>query len=71
MSDLVPTVKEELDRKSLEAIERLILQHRHGEISDEAYSVGLDTLFLTVSGIVSEDFIEIITAAGDEVKKRE
>lgn len=65
----LPTIKEELDRKSLDAIERLILKHRSGEISDEAYSVALDVLFQTVSGLVSEDFIQMITLAGDEIIK--
>jgi len=69
MSGDLPSIKEELDRKSLDAIERLILKHRDGEISDEAYSVALDVLFMTVSGLVSEDFIQLITIAGDEVDK--
>lgn len=66
---VVPNIKDELDRKAIDAIEYLILKRRSGEISNEAYSVGLDTLFMTVSGIVSEDFIHIITEAGNEVKK--
>lgn len=67
----IPTVRDELNRKSIDAVEYLVKKHVGGEISDEAYSVALDTLFIAVSGIVREDFIDLITAAGDEVKKPE
>lgn len=69
MNHDLPTTKEELDRKALDALEYLILKRESGEISDEAYSVALDVLFMTVSGIIGKDFINLITLAEEEVKK--
>ena len=67
MSDLSQaTVKEELDRKTIETLEYLILKREAGEISQDQISTGLDVLFMNVSGLVSEDFVHLITAADIE-----
>ena len=69
MSAFLPTVEEELDRKAIETLEYLVGKHRSGAITDSQYRVALDTLFMTVSGIIGADFINLITAAGDEIKQ--
>jgi len=69
MSDLIPTTKEELDRKTLDTLEYLIRKCEEGEITQTEMSLGLDVLFMNVSGLVSEDFIDLITEADSEYCK--
>lgn len=69
MTESMPTIKEELDRKTLDTLEYLITKREAKEITREQISTGLDVLFMNVSGLVSEDFIELITAADEEYCK--
>lgn len=62
MSDM-PTLKDELDRKVFETIEYLISAERKGRMTKAQVSASLDTLFMAVSGLVDNDFINIITEA--------
>lgn len=62
----LPTTQEELDRKSIETLEKLILDHRNHRISTAQFDVGINTLFSVASGLVSRDFIELVTRASRE-----
>lgn len=62
MADL-PTLREELDRKVFATLEHLFHQVKTKRITVEQFSFGIDTLFMAVSGLVDDDFIQIITEA--------
>ena len=61
-----PTIKEELNRKTIETLEYLIQRRQLGHISESQISTGLDVLFMNVSGLVDDDFVNLITAADAE-----
>jgi hypothetical protein len=60
MSDW-PTLKEELDRKTLDALEWLDGAHERGEIDDHALGAGAHAIFTAVMGLVDKDISEIVT----------
>lgn len=57
----LPTLREELDRKVFETVQWLIVGLEKGRLSTEQFSMGMNTAFMTVSGIADSDFINIIT----------
>lgn len=59
----LPTLKDELDRKTFETIEYLVGAERKGRMTKAQVSASLDTLFMAVSGLVDNDFIDIMTEA--------
>lgn len=63
----LPTLKDELDRKVFETIEYLTGAAHKGRMTKAQVSASLDTLFMAVSGLVDNDFIDIITEAQNVV----
>ncbi|MFT4064349.1 hypothetical protein [Paraburkholderia sp.] len=59
----VPTLQEELDRKAFETLEYLTWSVDQGRITAEQFSTGVDVLFMTVSGLLKKDFIDLVTEA--------
>lgn len=59
----LPTLKDELDRKVFETIEYLVGAVHKGRMTKAQVSASLDTLFMAISGLVDNDFINIITEA--------
>lgn len=55
------SVANELNRKTLVTLEWLTNGINSGRITLEQFSFGIDTLFMTVSGLVDKDFITIIS----------
>lgn len=62
----LPTIREELDRKVFETLDWLTTSVRKCRITEEQFSMGIDTLFMAVSGLVDKDFINIITEAQNQ-----
>lgn len=62
----LPTLREELDRKVFETIEWLVVGLDKARFTPEQFSMGMNTLFMTVSGIADKDFIGIVTEAQKE-----
>lgn len=67
----------ELKRKSLETIQWLINRVHSGQLTEEQFNTGVDTLFMAVSGLVQEPartplgeakFVDIITACQSEIQ---
>jgi hypothetical protein len=52
-----PTIVEELERKALEQIERLMRHLEQGKINANQYAAGMDTIFHVINGLVSESII--------------
>jgi len=61
-----PGIREELERKVVDEIERLVLAVRGGKITSYAYHQAIDGLWGGVAGLVSRESMEIITAAKKE-----
>lgn len=60
----LPSIKEELDRKTGDTLDWLIQRHKTGQISNEAMSVASDALFMAVSGLTHDQLVEVITSIG-------
>ena len=62
----IPELREELDRKVMATLEWLITGYAKGRLTEHQVSTGMDALFMAVSGLVDNDFIQIITEAQNE-----
>lgn len=62
----VPTLSEEIDRKAFETIEWLFHSLHEGRLTQDQFSAGVDTLFMAVSGLTKNEFIDLITLAQAE-----
>jgi hypothetical protein len=58
-----PTMREELERKVTEEVERVILAARNGKMTAYGYHTALEGLWGGVAGLVSKDSMELITEA--------
>lgn len=65
---VVPDLREELNRKSLDTCEWLLKSLQAAKITKEQFSVGIDALFMATSGLTDDDIIEMITNADALVK---
>lgn len=59
----VPSLKEEIDRKSFETINWLIHSYEKGSITLPQFSTGVDALFMATSGLTDEGVLRMITEA--------
>lgn len=59
-----PTVKDELERKTGDALDWLISRYKQGQMSAEACSAAADAIFMAVSGLVGGQLMEVVTAMG-------
>ena len=62
----LPDIKSELERKSLDTLENLVLRRESGAITNAEYQCGIDTLFSICSGLVDGGFFELISDAAKE-----
>jgi hypothetical protein len=58
-----PTMREELERKVTDEVERVILAVRNGKMTAYGYQTALDGLWGGVAGLVSRESMELITEA--------
>lgn len=66
----VPILQEEVNRKALETVAYLTMALHHGKITPEQFSTGIDTLFMALSGLVTDkDFILMISEAQHIIDK--
>jgi hypothetical protein len=61
-----PTIREELERKVTEEVERVFLAVRSGKMSTYGYHQALEGLWGGVAGLVSKESMELITEARRE-----
>lgn len=59
----IPTNEEELDRKSMTELSRIVHLYETHQISHREMNLMLDTLWACVSGLISEEWREMIEAA--------
>lgn len=65
----IPTVKEELGRKTFATIEELITKKENGSITNAEYKIGIETIFNIASGLLDKEFFEIISQAAKEYEQ--
>lgn len=63
-----PSMRDELNRKTVEAVERLLQRWSNAEITNGQFVTGMQAIFATVAGIVDEDVMAIITTASSYVR---
>ena len=56
-----PTVRQEINRKTWEALERLLSRRVSDEIDDRQLDVAIDTLWDAVSGLADRDLMEMFS----------
>jgi hypothetical protein len=59
--DALPSIREELSRKALDALQDLAMKRATKAITEAQFATGLNVLWETVSGLVDKDFFEIIS----------
>lgn len=64
----LPSLREELNRKTFETIEWLFSGVEKGRLTEQEFSVAIDALFMAVSGLVGQEFLEMFSAADAECK---
>ena len=68
--DTIPSLKDELERKTMQEIERIALDTRKGRISKREVRSSIRTLFNTVSGLVESEIIDkYLSMLSDELDK--
>ncbi|KVH64451.1 hypothetical protein WS89_03985 [Burkholderia sp. MSMB1072] len=58
-----PTIRDELERKVTDEVERLVLAVQQGKLSAYGYQMALEGLWGGVAGIVSKESMELLSAA--------
>jgi hypothetical protein len=58
MSD-VPSLQDELNRKTFETVDRLFADLQNGRVTDAQYDYGIEILWNAVAGLVDRDFMDI------------
>ena len=64
----VPSLREELDRKTGEALDWLITSYSIGRLDAAQFDAGISTLWMTVAGIADKDFAHVISEASKEIR---
>ena len=63
-----PTIREEIERKSVDTAVWLLEKHEAGEITDEQLFIGQQVLFMTISGLVGQEVFELVSAEMPEME---
>lgn len=66
MTQELPSIKDELERKTFERLERLIYEREHDLITNAEYKASIETMFAICSGLVDNGFFKMITLAAEE-----
>jgi hypothetical protein len=61
MNGLPPPLKDELARKTYEALAFLCTGLEHGKLTEDQFSTGMDVVFLVTAGLVPSDVIDAVT----------
>jgi len=69
MSDLTPTLAEEIERKTLETLESLVSRQRGGRITQVEYYAGIESLWGVAAGLVSSEVTHMIASMLDHAKQ--
>jgi len=67
MNETLPSIEEELTRKALDQLQCLVDDLQSKRITNSEYKTGIDTLFAICSGLVDDEFFELIGIAGKDV----
>lgn len=62
-----PTIKEELERKTVTALDGLAIGLRHGEITDREFHVAVTAMCDVVSGLIDVELLTMLSQARMEM----
>ena len=65
----LPSLKEELERKTFATLEWLVLEAKRGAITNKQFQTGLEAVFMVASGLVGKDFLAITTELSSQCDK--
>lgn len=65
----LPTLREELDRKSFATLDWLFTSLEQGKLTPEQFSTGIDALFMATAGLVDQEITTIVTGASGMARK--
>lgn len=65
ISEELPTIKEELERKTVEVLERLVFRHETHRISKDHLSNAAKTIWNITSGLVGDEIAALCSATAD------
>lgn len=66
---MVPELKDEIERKLVEALEFLFSKYDKGEINIDQFSTGIDVAWMCCSGLVSMGLTELMTSANELIER--
>jgi hypothetical protein len=69
LGEYIPSMQEELSRKTIETVEELFLRHRAGEISRHEFRLCVKTIFNIVAGLADRRVDIMLAQLGDDLKK--
>ncbi len=64
-----PTIRDELNRKTLDTLEHLTFRYVSGTLDLERYAIAVESIFGCVAGLVGPEFIEMIGYADQMIKE--
>lgn len=66
-TEAIPSIRDELQRKAFEHLERLVVQLDRGEINEAMFDAGVRAIWACVSGLVDEWLIDTISEIRDKI----
>lgn len=58
----LPSLRDELDRKTFETVEWLVVSLKNKSISEAQFKTAIDAVFMAVAGLASRDFVDLVTS---------
>lgn len=65
-----PSHRQEVERKAWETFYHLAHRHEANEISDVEFRAGIDTLHMSLNGLVDNDFTRLLSEVRDSLKEK-
>lgn len=62
-------ISAEIDRKTIETLQRLISQYQNKEINARCFKIGVETLYNVTAGLTSDGTNELVSDAMNEMQK--
>lgn len=69
-TERLPEIRHDLDDKATNTLSWLVSQVESGSVSPSAARIILDAVFMTVSGLLPKDTVEMFTLASAEFRER-
>jgi Mg2+/Co2+ transporter CorC len=71
LADDWPTFGQELSRKAIEALEKIVEKYENGQAKKAEALAVVDALYGTISGLVTWDVVDLIVGIGKQIESGE